>query len=90
MPRSLREFIAHADTLADSFEAYDPAPGDEGKASSVVALRLAAARRAEADRGVLDAVAAARQHHVPWVTIGSALGTSGEAARQRYSDLVKH
>jgi hypothetical protein len=53
-----------------------------------VALRLAAVRRAEADRALLEAVVDARQHHVSWAAIGSLLGTSGEAARQRYGDLV--
>jgi hypothetical protein len=89
MPRSLKEILAHADELADAFEAYEPEPQDEGKASSLMALRLAAVRRAEADRAVLEAVADARQHHVSWAAIGSLLGTSGEAARQRYDDLVK-
>jgi len=89
MPRSLEEILAHADELAEAFEAYDPQPEDEGKASSVVALRLAAARRAEADREVLVAVAAAREQDVSWAAIGSLLGTTGEAARQRYGDLVK-
>jgi len=57
-------------------------------ASSLMALHLAAARRAEADRAVLEAVVDARQHHVSCAAIGSLLGTSGEAARQRYGDLV--
>lgn len=88
-PRSLEEILSHADDLADAFEAYEPNPDDEGKASSLVALRLAAARRAEADRAVLEAVVDARLHHVSWATIGSLLGTSGEAARQRYGDLAQ-
>ena len=89
MPRSLEAILAHADELADAFEAYEPKPEDEGKASSLTALRLAAARRAEADRALLEAVVDARQHHVSWAAIGNLLGTSGEAARQRYGDLVK-
>lgn len=89
MPRSLKEILAHADELADAFEAYEPEPQDEGKASRLMTLRLAATRRAEADRAVLEAVADARQHHVSWAAIGSLLGTSGEAARQRYDGLVK-
>lgn len=90
MPRSLEEMIAHADEIADVFEAYEPAPADEGKASPLVALRLAAARRAQADRALLDAVSDARDHQVSWATIGRSIGTSGEAARQRYGELVKH
>ena len=83
MPRSLEEIIEHADELADVFEQYEPAPEDEG-------LRIAAARRAEADRALLDAVSEARAHRVSWKAIGRLLGTSGEAARQRYGELIKH
>ena len=90
LPRSLEEILAQGDELADAFEAYEPQPEDEGKASSLVTLRLAAARRAEADRALLEAVAEAREHHVTWAAIGRFLGTSGEAARQRYGQLIKH
>ena len=37
-----------------------------------------------------DELADARGHHISWAAIGSLLGTTGEAARQRYGDLVKH
>jgi hypothetical protein len=90
MPRSLEEIIAHADEIAVAFEEYEPAPEDEGKAGPLVALRLAAVRRAEADRDLLGAVSDARDHRVSWAAIGSVIGTSGEAARQRYGELVEH
>lgn len=90
MPRSLEEIIAHADELADAFERYDPALQEEGTSSPLVALQVAAARRAEADRTVLTAIIEARDHRVSWAAIGGLLGTSGEAARQRYGRLVKH
>lgn len=90
MPRSLEEILAQADQLADAFEAYEPEPGDAGKASSLVALRLAVAHRVQADRELLEAVSQARGHNISWAAIGAVLGTSGEAARQRYGELVKH
>lgn len=90
MPRSLEEIIAHADEIADAFEKYEPALEDEGKASPLVGLRLAAVRRAQADRALLDAVSDARNHQISWAAIGDVIGTSGEAARQRYGELVKH
>jgi hypothetical protein len=90
MPRSLEEIIEHADELAAAFERYEPTPEDEGKAASLMALRLAASRRAEADRSVLACVSEARAQQVSWKVIGSVLGTSGEAARQRYGELIKH
>lgn len=90
MPRSLEEIIAHADEIADAFEKYEPTFEDEGKASPVVALRLAVVRRAQADRDLLDAVSEARDREVSWAAIGSVIGTSGEAARQKYGRLVQH
>lgn len=91
MPRSLQEIIDNADALADAFEAM----GEDGTEVEVVdaaPLRrvLAAARaRQQAEQEVLDAVRAARQASLPWLLIGSYLGTSGEAARQRYGGLVE-
>ena len=84
MPKSLDEMIARADELADAFEAYEPQDGDRGSASPVTALKLAALRRAAAERDLSDAVCAARAARVSWAEIGRAVGTSGEAARQRY------
>ncbi len=80
--------IIRADQLADAFEAHEPEPSDEGRASSLMALRFAVRRRAAADREVLDAVADARKEGISWAGIGAALGTSGEAARQRNGALI--
>ena len=85
MPRSLHDLLAQADALADRFEQYDPQPGDTEAVSPVTAVRLAALRRAEAERGLAEAVRAAREGRVSWQAIGQAAGTSGEAARQRYT-----
>ena len=60
VPRSLEEILDQADDLADVFERYEPKDGDEGQASALVTLRLAVARRADADRALLAAVTAAR------------------------------
>lgn len=51
----------------------------------MTAVRLAALRRAEAERGLAEAIRVARNDRVSWQAIGQAAGTSGEAARQRYS-----
>jgi len=85
MPRSLHDLLAQADALADRFEQYDPRPGDTDSVSAVTAVRLAALRRAEAERDLAEAVRAAREGRVSWQAIGQAAGTSGEAARQRYT-----
>lgn len=46
------------------------------------------AERSAAERHMLAAVQAAREAGLSWAAIGSLVGTSGEAARQRYSDKV--
>jgi hypothetical protein len=50
----------------------------------VMAVKLAAWRRDLAEQELADAVHSARARKVSWREVGDALGTSGEAARQRY------
>lgn len=85
MPRSLDDILARSEQLADQFEAYQPRPEDRETISPVTAVRLAALRRDAAERDLADAVAAARRDGgTSWRLIGELVGTSGEAARQRY------
>jgi hypothetical protein len=84
MPRSLDQMLTQAEELADRFEAYEPQPGDRETVGPVTRVRLAALRRAQAERDLADAVAEAREARASWKTIGELVGTSGEAARQRY------
>ena len=84
MPRSLEDLIAQADELADRFEAFEPEPGDQTEPSALAALHIAAMRRAEAEREIAEAVAVAKRRRLSWAKIGGAIGTTGEAARQRY------
>jgi hypothetical protein len=84
--RSIEEIKARADELADAFENYDPKPGDQdAPVPPVLAVKLAAWRRDTAERELAEAVRAAREQRVSWREVGEAIGTSGEAARQRYS-----
>jgi FAD/FMN-containing dehydrogenase len=50
-----------------------------------MAVKLAAWRRDAAERELAEAVQAARDQRLSWRAVGEAIGTSGEAARQRYS-----
>ncbi len=84
VPRSVPEILAHADELARRFEDYEPRPDDERDPEAHIALRDAVIARSQAEQGVLEAVAGARGHGYSWSAIGSLLGTTGEAARQRY------
>ena len=85
MPRSTAEILAHAEELARKFEDYEPKPGDRGKMSPELRLWLAALKRAEVESEVADAVAEARKSGLSWAKVGEALGTSGQAASERYA-----
>ena len=84
MPRSVKDILDHADALAKRFEDYEPTEDDERDPAVFAALRDAVLARAQAEREVKAAVDSARAHGYSWAYIGSLLGTSGEAARQRY------
>ncbi|GAD82781.1 hypothetical protein NCAST_13_00540 [Nocardia asteroides NBRC 15531] len=88
MPRTTKDILAHADELAKRFENYEPRVDDQRDPAALAALRAAVVARAEAERQVIDGVAAARERGVPWSTIGAEVGTSGEAARQKYGPLL--
>lgn len=87
MPRSIDELVAQADDLADEFEAYEPSEEDRGE-PPLIALRRAAYRRALLERDLLRLVQRARRDGASWAQVGKELGTSGEAARQRYADKI--
>ncbi len=87
MPRSVDEILAHADELAQRFEDFEPDPARERDPAAILMLREAALERSVAEAHVRDAVRRAREAKVPWSTIGAYLGTSGEAARQRYGRM---
>ncbi len=88
MPRSVEEILQHADELAARFENYEPDPSDELDPAAVTALRVAVMERSEAERHLIEAVRQARAARLSWSAIGTLVGTSGEAARQRYADKV--
>lgn len=83
--RSIDEIIARADEFADAFENYEPRPGDDNAPlPPVMAVKLAAWRRDTAERDLAAAIRSARDQQASWREVGEAIGTSGEAARQRY------
>lgn len=90
MPRSLEEIIARQNELADAFEQAEPT-GKAVTREEILArrkLRAAAHEMSSAHRTLAEAVSAARTQHLSWKSIGKELGTSGEAARQRFARLV--
>lgn len=86
MPRSIEEILEQADQLAARFEDHEP--DEVVDASALRAVRSAFLQRAEAERHLADAVSVARAEGHSWAAIGAMLGTSGEAARQRYGQPV--
>ena len=87
MPRSVKEIIEQAEELAQRFESFEPAPADRERARSLAAVHRATLARAEAEAKLAKAVAKARADGHSWAAVGAMLGTSGEAARQRYGAL---
>lgn len=87
MPRSVAELLAHADELADSFGNFEPIPG-AAHTTGLGELYLAVQDRAGSERRLQKAVDASREEGTSWGLIGRMLGTTGEAARQRFSSTV--
>lgn len=78
---SLTDLIAHADQLANAFENHDPIPADlNAPLPPLMAVKLAAYRRAAAEKELAQAIHAAREAHLSWRELGEAIGTTGEAA----------
>lgn len=88
MPRTLEEILAHADDLASKFEEYEPNDADEIDVDVMQALRAAVLERSNAERHLVDAIQHARDAGMTWAAIGATVGTSGEAARQRYAKQI--
>jgi len=87
MPRSIDDLISMAGELADEFERYEPKE-HERREPTLMALRRAAYRRALIEQELVEVVRQAREAGASWTKIGKELGTSGEAARQRYGDRI--
>ena len=87
MARSLDDIIGHADELTALIES-DAYEFEMKDAAALRELFAAAEDRSLAEARIADAVRDARHDEIPWSLIGLALGTSGEAARQRYGTRV--
>lgn len=91
MPRTAQEIVDQADRLAERFEKHEPDRTKLRDAGSLRRVRQAFQRRAATEQELADAVRAARDDGQTWTAIGVMLGTSGEAARQRYgAQAAKH
>jgi hypothetical protein len=89
MPRTIDEIIKHAEELAARFEDHEPDVDEIRDATALRNIRKAFLARAEAEQRVTEAVEKARAAGHSWASIGAMLGTSGEAARQRFSRAAR-
>jgi hypothetical protein len=80
----MKEILDHADELAQRFMDMEPDGGRD--ASALAAISRAVIARAEAEQAVAEAVHQARRDRHSWRSISAMLGTSGEAARQKYGE----
>jgi hypothetical protein len=74
--------IERDDEQARRIEKYEPKAADVRDTRALRDLAVAFARVAASERDLAVRVARAEGH--TWAAIGAMLGTSGEAARQRY------
>ncbi len=88
MPRSIQEILDHGDDLARRFEDYEPKAGDERPVEEYL-LERATIARSRSERQVVDAITGARSKGLSWQRIGDILGTSAQAAQQRYGAVVE-
>jgi hypothetical protein len=83
MPKSIQEILDHADELAQRFEELDPEEAKEVPVEEYL-LQRAVVARARSEQQLLEAVARARAKGLSWKKIGVLIGTSAQAAQQRY------
>lgn len=87
MPRSIQDILDHAAELADRFTDFDPDRAVEEPVEEYL-LRRAVVDRARSEQRLVDAVVDARSAGLSWQRIGAALGTSAQAAQQRYGAVL--
>lgn len=88
MPRSIQDILDHADELAKRFEDFDPDHSEEIPVEEYL-LQRAVVARARSEQHLLDNVVTARAAGLSWQKIGALLGTSAQAAQQRYGTVVE-
>lgn len=86
MPRTTDDIAAHAEELATRFENDDWGfTGETEYTDGLEGLSRAVIELAGTQKNVTTWVQVARHQGKSWAAIGTVLGTTGEAARQRYA-----
>ena len=81
MPKSVEDILANAENLSKRIREFEPSKKDEKDVKVFKALQDAAMQRS-----LVKQIKKARVNGYSWSLIGSFLGTTGEAARQRYGN----
>lgn len=84
MPKSTEQIIAHGAKLAKRIDKQGPTNLEQSFSKALSKVHKAVLDRAEAEKELAKAIRNARKNGASWSDLGSALGTSGEAARQRF------
>jgi hypothetical protein len=88
MPRSIHDILDHADELAQRFKDLDPDDAQEQPVEEYL-LQRAVLARARSEQQIIYAMIAARANGMSWHKIGGLLGTSAQAAQQRYGPVIE-
>ena len=88
MPRSIQDILDHADQLAKRFEDFDPTAAHDVPVEEYL-LQRAVVARARSEQQLIEAVAKARSAGISWQKIGTLVGTSAQAAQQRYGAVLE-
>ena len=88
MPQSIQDILDHADELAERFENFDPDQAVDVPAEEYL-LQRAVVARARSEQQLIETVAKARSAGISWQKIGALVGTSAQAAQQRYGAFLE-
>ncbi len=88
MPRSIQDILDHADELAKRFENFDPTEAHDVSVEEYL-LQCAVVARARSEQQLIETVAKARSAGISWLKIGILVGTSAQAAQQRYGAVLE-
>ena len=86
MPKSVEDILANAENLSKRIRDFEPSKKDEKDVKVFKALQDAAMQRSLVEKNLVKQIKQARVNGYSWSLIGSFLGTTGEAARQRYGN----
>ena len=88
MPRSIQDILDHADELAKRFEDFDPTQAVDVLVEEYL-LQRAVVARARSEQQLIETIAKARSAGISWQKIGALVGTSAQAAQQRYGAVLE-